>query len=285
MAKLLPRIASIGRNGTYFRLYKASTRFINVASVFSVHRCYCNDSRDENNASEPIPTSKSTSSGDTMKASIRSKFSAFSDEENEIVLDMQEEMMPGSTEIDASEEGIYLYREKKSTKKSREIFDLNLNRGKDGVFDLIDLVQSLKLEKVIDVAVIKIPPEKRYCDFLLIGTVRNSRQMTGTLEFLRKLYKLKKSPEDPFLPSVHDRQYDHRKSPWQVIDLGNIVLHLFQPDVRKVYDLETLWTVGPEFDEQTIRPAYDPIVDMMQKHMQFIEKLSPGGAANVTRRA
>jgi len=35
------------------------------------------------------------------------------------------------------------------------------------------------------------------------------------------------------------------------MDLGNIALHIFSARVRKIYDLETLWTVGPEYDDLT----------------------------------
>lgn len=222
-----------------------------------------------------------------MKLSMSSKFSAFSDDENEIVLDMQEEIMTKNMAEDGrlkdvSEDGVYLYREKIRKQRSKEMFDLNLSRGESGVFDLIDLVQALKLEHVYDVVVIKIPPEKRYCDYMVIGTAKSPKHLIASHEFLNKLYKLKKSPEDPFMTSTHDRQFDNRKSPWQVMDFKNIVLHLFLPDTRKEYDLETLWTVGPQFDEKTVRPKYDPIVDMMQKHLQFIENLDPKGSEKMS---
>lgn len=32
---------------------------------------------------------------------------------------------------------------------------------------------------------------------------------------------------------------------------GNIALHLFLEEKRQLYDIETLWTVGPAFDEKT----------------------------------
>ena len=35
------------------------------------------------------------------------------------------------------------------------------------------------------------------------------------------------------------------------MDLANIVLHLLTQEQREYYDLETLWTVGPEFDDST----------------------------------
>ena len=33
--------------------------------------------------------------------------------------------------------------------------------------------------------------------------------------------------------------------------LGNIALHLFLQETREHYDLESLWALGPEFDEQS----------------------------------
>ena len=37
------------------------------------------------------------------------------------------------------------------------------------------------------------------------------------------------------------------------MDMGNIALHLLDQDQREHYDLEALWSLGPEFDEQTRR--------------------------------
>ena len=35
---------------------------------------------------------------------------------------------------------------------------------------------------------------------------------------------------------------------WTVIDLGNIVVHTMNADVREKFDLETLWVLGTDFD-------------------------------------
>ncbi len=32
---------------------------------------------------------------------------------------------------------------------------------------------------------------------------------------------------------------------------GNIAIHLFLQETRELYDLESLWALGPEFDEQS----------------------------------
>lgn len=31
---------------------------------------------------------------------------------------------------------------------------------------------------------------------------------------------------------------------WKVLDMGNIVLHIFDHETRERYNIETLWTVG-----------------------------------------
>lgn len=36
----------------------------------------------------------------------------------------------------------------------------------------------------------------------------------------------------------------NKNAGWLVLDLGNIVVHLFSPDQRDYYDLEGLWSEG-----------------------------------------
>lgn len=39
--------------------------------------------------------------------------------------------------------------------------------------------------------------------------------------------------------------------------VGNIALHLFLPGTRKKYDIESLWTVGPEYDDKMREQGLD----------------------------
>lgn len=43
-------------------------------------------------------------------------------------------------------------------------------------------------------------------------------------------------------------------SGWVLIDVGDVVVHLFNPDTRRIYDLELLWGEAPRTQWQTVQP-------------------------------
>jgi hypothetical protein len=57
--------------------------------------------------------------------------------------------------------------------------------------------------------------------------------------------------------------------------MKNIVLHLFMKETRDYYDIETLWTVGEEFDDKTQRPEVDSVLDIMEKHIKYLQEIQP----------
>ncbi|KAK2713598.1 hypothetical protein QYM36_009462 [Artemia franciscana] len=125
-----------------------------------------------------------------------------------------------------------------------KFYGINLKRGEHGIFDIEELVEILRNENLIDICVVKIPKQIQYCDFMVIATVKSGRQRAGIAEFVRQVSKRKKLPKDPF-PIIEGTFKDS----WIAMDLGNIVLHMFDDETRQQYDLETLWAVGPNFDD------------------------------------
>ncbi|CAL8087985.1 unnamed protein product [Orchesella dallaii] len=126
-------------------------------------------------------------------------------------------------------------------------------RGKTGVFDLGELVDLLCDEKADEVVAITLPKEIDYADYMVIVTVGNDRHLLALATFIRRRFKMKERKRTDKLPF-----FDKSVKPegWIALDLGNIILHIFLPEIRDYYDLETLWTVGPVFDD--LSNAKDP---------------------------
>ncbi|OTF71980.1 Oligomerization domain containing protein [Euroglyphus maynei] len=72
---------------------------------------------------------------------------------------------------------------------------------------------------------------------------------------------MKKNPQDPFLDLL-DKSDD-----WRLIDLNNLIVHVFMEKTREYYDIETLWAIGSEFDDKIHRPESRNVVqDILDRH-------------------
>jgi hypothetical protein len=126
--------------------------------------------------------SKSDSNyGQNLRKSFETKFKTFKDEDSEVILDVSEELILNEDKDESHEqlpqeieEEFYLYQEKKPKTK---LDKMNLKRGITGVFDIQELVQLLRDENMKDIAVIKVPKEMRYCEFLVLANAKSLRHL------------------------------------------------------------------------------------------------------------
>lgn len=181
----------------------------------------------------------------------------FADEDSSIILDSTEEQM--SDDADYIPQNI----------KVDPLEGFNLKRGETGVFEVEELVNILREEKLSDIAVITVPKEMTYADYLVLATAISPRQAKAVTEFLRKLYKRKKDSTDPTLFIEGQESAD-----WKVLDMGNVVLHVFLEEARRHYDLETLWTVGSHYDDLT-HAKDDPVYNLLQQQIQLMQEMQP----------
>ena len=168
------------------------------------------------------------------------------DRDSDVIYDIDEER-----EIlrKAYREGKELEIDKrKKTSPAEKYKYLGRSRGERGVFEIAEIVELLSNERIADVAVIKIPEERQYADFMVIGTANSDRHLRTVASLIVSVFKRKMWLSDP-VPRIEGHQ--EKNSGWNALDLGNIVVHLQTQEQREYYDLETLWTVGPEFDEKT----------------------------------
>ena len=88
----------------------------------------------------------------------------------------------------------------------------------------------LRKENAIDLCVIRIPKELSYVDYMCIITGSSYRHMSGIASFVRKVYKLKRHPND-HIPKIEGKDCKN----WMAMDLGNIALHIFSKQTREHY--------------------------------------------------
>lgn len=116
------------------------------------------------------------------------------------------------------------------------------------MFELEELVQLLEEERAFDTCVISIPKEKMYADYLVLATARSQKHLKAVATFIRHVFKRKHLKPTDVIPALEGGK---ATKDWAALDLGNIALHILTAEKREKMDLETLWTVGPQFDDLT----------------------------------
>lgn len=195
---------------------------------------------------------------ETDSVSSKMKYKVFEDKDADVILDMYEEKEVSLEELEIQKEILDPYE------------GLNLERGVRGVYNIEDLVSVLRKEKAKDIFVATVPAEYNYVDYMVLVTGKSSKHLEALAEFVMKVYKKKRNSGDQ-IPKVEG------KDDWIAIDLGNIALHMFKHQVRQKYDLETLWSVGPDYDDETQKPCSTNIMD---QYNTFVASFEPVNDAN-----
>ncbi len=100
--------------------------------------------------------------------------------------------------------------------------------------DILALVEtSLDDDQAESPTVIPLANKASFADFMVIASGSSARKVGAMAEHI--VEKLKKSG----LPGV--RTEGQSGGDWVLIDAGDVVVHLFRPDVREHYALEKLW--------------------------------------------
>ena len=99
---------------------------------------------------------------------------------------------------------------------------------------LLDLIlTSLDDDKAEDVVVIDLKGKSEMADHMVIASGRSSRQVSSISDKL--VDRLKQ--EQGVLSKVEGKE----TGDWVLIDTGDVVVHVFRPEVREFYQLEKMW--------------------------------------------
>jgi len=99
---------------------------------------------------------------------------------------------------------------------------------------LLDLVlASLDKDKAQDIITIPLAGKSTIADYMVIASGSSSRQLMAMADHLER--SLKESGNRP-MGSEGGNTGD-----WILIDAGDVIVHLFRPEVRAFYQLEKMW--------------------------------------------
>lgn len=104
------------------------------------------------------------------------------------------------------------------------------------------VVEALAEVQAVDIVVLDVSEKTSVSDYLVVASGNSARHL-ATLK--RAVLDLARERKLRPLGTEGSEQSD-----WQLIDLADCVVHLMRPETRAFYDLERLWSVGPEGEER-----------------------------------
>lgn len=111
------------------------------------------------------------------------------------------------------------------------------NRSRPDSETLLDhILSSLADDKAEDVVQIDLRGKTEIGDYMIIASGRSTRQVTAMSEKLADKIK----QEFGFTCKVEGKD----AGDWVLIDTGDVIVHVFRPEVREFYQLEKMWLVG-----------------------------------------
>lgn len=99
------------------------------------------------------------------------------------------------------------------------------------------VLASLEDDKAEDIVAIDIRGKSSFADMLVVASGRSQRHVGAIAEHVTQ--KLKDAGVGPVrvegLPNCD----------WVLVDAGDVIVHIFRPEVRSFYDIEKLWSREP----------------------------------------
>jgi ribosome-associated protein len=100
---------------------------------------------------------------------------------------------------------------------------------------LARVLASLEDDKAEEIVSINLSGRSSLCDAIVVASGRSSRHVASIAEHLARRLK--------------DAGYGTRpmngtqQGDWALVDAGDVIVHIFRPEVRAYYDLESMWRV------------------------------------------
>jgi ribosome silencing factor RsfS/YbeB/iojap len=94
---------------------------------------------------------------------------------------------------------------------------------------------SLEDDKAEEIVTIDLAGRSSLCDAVVIASGRSSRHVMSIAEHLARRLKEEGYGSRPVNGAA--------QGDWALVDAGDVIVHIFRPEVREYYDLEGMWSV------------------------------------------
>ena len=98
------------------------------------------------------------------------------------------------------------------------------------------ILRSLDDDQAQEIVSIPLEGKSSIADHMVIGSGRSTRQVAAMAQKLSERIKL--------AGYGHVRIEGLPAADWVLVDAGDVVVHLFRPEVRSFYNLERMWAFG-----------------------------------------
>ena len=105
----------------------------------------------------------------------------------------------------------------------------------DKIFDLKKtIINILDSNKALDIVTINLKDKSSMADYLIIASGTSSRHIQALSEIVLEEFKIN---------GLKNCQIEGKESgDWKLIDGKDIIVHIFNPEKRRFYDLEKMWS-------------------------------------------
>jgi len=111
----------------------------------------------------------------------------------------------------------------------------------------VDIAAAALEKKAVGLEILDVAGRTDYADFLVLMSGRSDRQVAALAEGIEEA--LRKSGRRAH--NIEGRE----SARWILIDFGDVVVHVFQEEIRSLYDLEGLWEDARRLPPPSDKPS------------------------------